>query len=372
MGIPEVSISETMGYQICILGIPAFDTSKDRLKYPSIRKKLWGGALWSPSYFAGSYGGAPISIIRQYIEQQQTPSCVKASFARRALHPRPEGRSFPRNKDKPTNPHIYLYNHSAPTRPCAQRANPMSILRSIAPIAFGLLFLSPPGLTAQDLPDKFTNLQTLPKNISRQDLVAAMRGYALSLGVRCPFCHAAGPTPGSMDFASDDKAPKRTARIMLRMTDDINRNYIAGVAQPPPTVECVTCHRGSANPRTLEAILSETLEQSGLAATVTQYRQLRKENYGNGKYDFSEATINLMSESLLKKSKAKEAVGMMELNAEVNPLTRWGYGVLAMAHQANQESEKAELDFEKILELDPHDAWASGQLKSIRAAREPK
>ncbi|TFI32302.1 IS200/IS605 family transposase, partial [Histophilus somni] len=25
------------------------------------------------SYFAGSCGGAPISIIRQYIEQQQTP-----------------------------------------------------------------------------------------------------------------------------------------------------------------------------------------------------------------------------------------------------------------------------------------------------------
>ena len=38
-----------------------------------IRKKLWGGALWSPSYFAGSCGGAPIEIIRQYIEQQQTP-----------------------------------------------------------------------------------------------------------------------------------------------------------------------------------------------------------------------------------------------------------------------------------------------------------
>lgn len=31
------------------------------------------GVLWTPSYFAGSCGGAPISIIRQYIEQQQTP-----------------------------------------------------------------------------------------------------------------------------------------------------------------------------------------------------------------------------------------------------------------------------------------------------------
>ena len=41
--------------------------------YPSIRKKLWGDALWSPSYFAGSCGGAPIEILRQYIEQQKTP-----------------------------------------------------------------------------------------------------------------------------------------------------------------------------------------------------------------------------------------------------------------------------------------------------------
>lgn len=42
--------------------------------YPVLRKKLWGGALWSPSYFAGSCGGAPISVIRQYIEQQRAPS----------------------------------------------------------------------------------------------------------------------------------------------------------------------------------------------------------------------------------------------------------------------------------------------------------
>ncbi|WP_338805385.1 transposase [Xenorhabdus griffiniae] len=31
------------------------------------------GVLWTPSYFASSCGGAPISIIRQYIEQQKTP-----------------------------------------------------------------------------------------------------------------------------------------------------------------------------------------------------------------------------------------------------------------------------------------------------------
>ncbi|MGL4185038.1 MAG: transposase, partial [Thiotrichaceae bacterium] len=28
------------------------------------------GSLWSPSYFAGSVGGAPLSVLKQYIEQQ--------------------------------------------------------------------------------------------------------------------------------------------------------------------------------------------------------------------------------------------------------------------------------------------------------------
>ena len=55
----------------------AFDGEDDHVhllvNYPNIKKKLWKGALWSPSYFAGSCGGAPIEIIRQYIEQQQTP-----------------------------------------------------------------------------------------------------------------------------------------------------------------------------------------------------------------------------------------------------------------------------------------------------------
>jgi putative transposase len=40
---------------------------------PDIHNRYWKGVLWSPSYFASSCGGAPISIVRQYIEQQRTP-----------------------------------------------------------------------------------------------------------------------------------------------------------------------------------------------------------------------------------------------------------------------------------------------------------
>ena len=45
-----------------------------RQQCPDIRKRHWKGVLWTPSYFASSCGGAPISIVRQYIEQQKTPN----------------------------------------------------------------------------------------------------------------------------------------------------------------------------------------------------------------------------------------------------------------------------------------------------------
>jgi len=40
---------------------------------PDIATRYWRGVLWSPSYFAGSCGGAPVTIVDRYIEQQKTP-----------------------------------------------------------------------------------------------------------------------------------------------------------------------------------------------------------------------------------------------------------------------------------------------------------
>jgi putative transposase len=39
-------------------------------QYPELEKKYYKGALWSPSYFAASCGGAPLEILKQYIQNQ--------------------------------------------------------------------------------------------------------------------------------------------------------------------------------------------------------------------------------------------------------------------------------------------------------------
>ncbi|MGW2080288.1 IS200/IS605 family transposase [Streptomyces sp. NPDC001939] len=43
-----------------------------RKEYDVHRRHLWGGHFWSGSYFAGSCGGAPLTVVRQYIDNQQS------------------------------------------------------------------------------------------------------------------------------------------------------------------------------------------------------------------------------------------------------------------------------------------------------------
>jgi tetratricopeptide (TPR) repeat protein len=223
------------------------------------------------------------------------------------------------------------------------------------------------------VPDKFTNLQYFPKTISRQELLGNMRGFSFSLGVRCQFCHAGkeGNKLAQVDFASDEKDTKKTARAMLRMVDAINQEYIAKMGRTSPVrVECVTCHHQLSIPKTMNALLAETIDKKDIQAAIALYRDLRKNDLGSGQYDFGETSLNILTESLLKQNKAKEAVAIMELNVEVNtPPSGWAQSLLAMSHAANKEVEKARADYQKILELNPQDEWAKKQLEQLKGSK---
>ena len=46
-----------------------------RQDFPGLARHCWrANRLWSGWYFAGSADGAPISVLRQYIEQQNRPA----------------------------------------------------------------------------------------------------------------------------------------------------------------------------------------------------------------------------------------------------------------------------------------------------------
>ena len=45
-----------------------------RQEFPELARHYWRARrLWSGSYFAGSVGGAPLNVLRAYIEQQRRP-----------------------------------------------------------------------------------------------------------------------------------------------------------------------------------------------------------------------------------------------------------------------------------------------------------
>ena len=67
---PKVRLSELVN------SLKGASSRRFKQKFPQT-EKFWsvarsGGALWSPSYFAGSVGGAPLSVLREYIKRQSS------------------------------------------------------------------------------------------------------------------------------------------------------------------------------------------------------------------------------------------------------------------------------------------------------------
>jgi len=65
---PKVSVSSLVN---SLKGVSSRMLRQER---PDLMRRYWKGVLWSPSYFAASCGGVPISILKEYIEQQKMPT----------------------------------------------------------------------------------------------------------------------------------------------------------------------------------------------------------------------------------------------------------------------------------------------------------
>lgn len=65
---PKVALSKLVN------SLKGVSSRRMRQEFPELVQHYWRAQrLWSGSYFAGSVGGAPLSILRQYIEQQDRP-----------------------------------------------------------------------------------------------------------------------------------------------------------------------------------------------------------------------------------------------------------------------------------------------------------
>jgi len=223
--------------------------------------------------------------------------------------------------------------------------------------------------TAQ-IPDKFTNLQVLPKDISKPKLVETMRGYCNALGVRCTFCHVGeeGPSFEGFDFASDAKDHKATTRLMMQMTSELNSKWISRVrpdGRPTLQVSCAMCHHGKPEPRSIQDVLGETVAKRGAAAASSQYRELREKFYGRDIYDFGERPLNDMAQALADGNKTADAIVLLELNAEFHPKSAMVHNLLGSALERAGDKAKATASYRKVLELSPEDERVKRKLADL-------
>ncbi|HEX3893780.1 MAG TPA: c-type cytochrome [Terracidiphilus sp.] len=100
-----------------------------------------------------------------------------------------------------------------------------------------------------------TNLHVLPKDLTGDQVHEIMHKWEAALGTECSTCHAADPTRKRPDgrpmlnFPDDSKPEKATARLMVKMVEEINTQYVSKVDNSGAPVTCGTCHRGHLDPQ---------------------------------------------------------------------------------------------------------------------------
>ena len=64
---PKIALSKLVN------SLKGVSSRKLKLHHPEVANMYFKSALWSPSYFVSSCGGAPLDVIQEYVRQQRRP-----------------------------------------------------------------------------------------------------------------------------------------------------------------------------------------------------------------------------------------------------------------------------------------------------------
>lgn len=126
----------------------------------------------------------------------------------------------------------------------------------------------PPSLEGKTAEQIYKNIQVL-KGTPADELTQSMHLIRGALGVECEFCHE------ERDRSADTVPKKATARKMIQMMMDINKNSFDGRQM----VTCYTCHQGRPDPRAVLVLPIEetvTLEEGAKSSLPSADQILAK------------------------------------------------------------------------------------------------
>lgn len=228
---------------------------------------------------------------------------------------------------------------------------------------------APAGGAQTPPPPPMTNLQIIPKDTPRPQVLQQMQAIAASLGVQCNYCHVMEGRGGRTDMAADDKATKKAARGMMLLAREINSKLPESIGKAPEAttrVGCATCHRGVPIPKQITDVVTDAASAGGAAAGLAKYRELREKFYGGQSYDFSENGLLATAQRAIAANKPDDALAYLQANVDYYPKSARSYLAMSQAHLAKQDRAGAIKDLEKALDLDPNNAQAKTQLETIK------
>jgi tetratricopeptide (TPR) repeat protein len=214
-----------------------------------------------------------------------------------------------------------------------------------------------------------SNLQILPKDSSREQILTTMAAFTAALGVQCNYCHVQEGRGGRNDFASDEKPTKKAARGMMLLAREVNAKLPEAVgkgADATTRVGCATCHRGIPIPKAITDIMTEAAASGGSTAGIAKFKELREKFYPGQSYDFGETTMITMSTRANAAGKADDAIAYLQANVEYFPKSVRTYSALAQLKNAKGDKAGAIAAMEKAVELDPSNAQAKAQLEALK------
>ena len=215
----------------------------------------------------------------------------------------------------------------------------------------------------QQPPPAPKNLQVLPKDTPREQVLQTMGAFTQALGVNCNYCHV-------QDRASDEMRTKTVARQMMLLARDINQKLPQAVNKPADQatrVGCATCHHGIAIPKQLPDILAATDQEKGADAAIAQYWDLRKQYFGRAAYDFGENSLLTVAQRLTN-DKPDEALKFLEINTQFFPSSARTFQAMSQAHLKKNDKAEAIKDLEKAAALEPQNPGLKRQLDQLKGS----
>jgi imidazolonepropionase-like amidohydrolase len=153
-------------------------------------------------------------------------------------------------------------------------------------------------------------------------------------------------------FLALDGNPLEDFATWRKVAMRVKKGHLLEIAPDPPK-----------KPSIVDAI-AHTLFRDGVTAAIAEYRNLKKDQ--PEAYDFSERELNRLGYEMLKQQRTADAIEIFKLNVEMFPNAFNVYDSLGEAYLRAGDRSLAVKNYQKSLELNPHNTNAAEALKKIQ------